>query len=33
MEFWTGKPFRLHDRLVFERERPEGGWDRGRLYP
>lgn len=32
-EFWRDKPFRLHDRLVFRRERPEGGWSRGRLFP
>ncbi|MFI9201083.1 pyridoxamine 5'-phosphate oxidase [Streptomyces sp. NPDC053048] len=33
MEFWTEQPFRLHDRLVFTRERPDGPWNRGRLYP
>jgi pyridoxamine 5'-phosphate oxidase len=29
LEFWTGMPFRLHDRLVFTRDRPEGGWSKG----
>lgn len=33
LEFWTNMPFRLHDRLVFKRERPEGDWTKGRLYP
>lgn len=33
MEFWRDRPFRLHDRLQFTREAPEGPWRRGRLYP
>jgi len=33
LEFWTEMPFRLHDRLVFERPKPEGPWILGRLYP
>ncbi|MEQ9105266.1 MAG: pyridoxamine 5'-phosphate oxidase [Rhodothermales bacterium] len=34
MEFWQGRPFRLHDRLVFTRPHPEAGtWDTERLYP
>ncbi|MEU8581364.1 pyridoxamine 5'-phosphate oxidase [Streptomyces abikoensis] len=33
VEFWTEKPFRLHDRLIFTREKPEGEWDRKRFYP
>ena len=33
LEFWTNMPYRLHDRLVFRRERPDGEWDRGRVYP
>lgn len=30
-EFWQGRPDRLHDRIIFERE--EGGWKIGRLWP
>jgi pyridoxamine 5'-phosphate oxidase len=30
-EFWRDRPFRLHDRLVFERD--EAGWRRGLLQP
>lgn len=33
IEFWRDKPFRLHDRLVFRRDRPDGPWTRERLYP
>jgi pyridoxamine 5'-phosphate oxidase len=33
IEFWRDKPFRLHERVVFTRERIEGGWTRGQLYP
>jgi pyridoxamine 5'-phosphate oxidase len=34
MEFWQGRPFRLHDRLVFSRANPEqGDWETERLYP
>lgn len=31
IEFWRDRPFRLHDRLRFERSRE--GWTRTRLYP
>ena len=31
MEFWQGRPFRLHDRLIFEKE--GGVWHTFRLYP
>jgi pyridoxamine 5'-phosphate oxidase len=33
IEFWRDRPFRLHDRLVFEREKPEGAWRILRLFP
>lgn len=32
IEFWRDRPFRLHDRLVFERE-GEAEWRTCRLYP
>lgn len=33
IEFWHDRPFRLHDRVAFRREAPEGGWTKTRLYP
>ena len=33
IEFWTDKPFRLHERLVYRRDRPEGDWGVERLFP
>ncbi|GAA2226770.1 pyridoxamine 5'-phosphate oxidase [Streptomyces amakusaensis] len=33
IEFWSDRPFRLHDRFVFSRQKPEGPWHLGRLYP
>lgn len=33
MEFWHDRAFRLHDRIVFRREQPEGPWTKQRLYP
>ncbi|MDA0378678.1 MAG: pyridoxamine 5'-phosphate oxidase [Bacteroidetes bacterium] len=35
MEFWQGRPFRLHDRIIFERNQEEQGdaWVTHRLYP
>ena len=33
IEFWHDRPFRLHDRVVFRRETPDGEWTKARLYP
>ncbi|MGB1049503.1 MAG: pyridoxamine 5'-phosphate oxidase [Rhodothermales bacterium] len=33
MEFWQGRPFRLHDRIIFERNHPDAAWETHRLYP
>ena len=33
IEFWRDRPFRLHDRLVFERADPKAPWTKKRLYP
>jgi pyridoxamine 5'-phosphate oxidase len=33
MEFWRDRPFRLHDRLVFERESAQAPWRTERLFP
>ena len=33
IEFWQDRPFRLHDRIVFARDRPDAPWTRTRLYP
>ncbi len=33
IEFWQDRPFRLHDRMVFSRDTPEGDWGKTRLYP
>jgi pyridoxamine 5'-phosphate oxidase len=32
IEFWRDRPFRLHERLLFERA-PGGGWTTRRLFP
>ena len=33
IEFWHDRPFRLHDRVVFRREKPAGAWNKAKLYP
>lgn len=33
IEFWSERPFRLHDRAVFRRSTPTTAWSRNRLYP
>ncbi len=32
IEFWTEKPFRLHERILYTRNR-QGRWEIERLYP
>jgi pyridoxamine 5'-phosphate oxidase len=33
IEFWQERPFRLHDRIVFQRANPDAPWTKTRLYP
>ncbi|MFT4184496.1 MAG: pyridoxamine 5'-phosphate oxidase [Rhizobium sp.] len=33
IEFWHDRQFRLHDRIEFRRETPEGAWEKVRMYP
>jgi pyridoxamine 5'-phosphate oxidase len=33
VEFWTDRPFRLHDRLVYSRKTPQEAWQTQILYP
>ena len=33
IEFWQSGAFRLHDRIVFRRDRLDGPWTKARLYP
>lgn len=33
IEFWHDRPFRLHDRMLFQRDAPSDPWRKTRLYP
>ncbi|HVW72061.1 MAG TPA: pyridoxamine 5'-phosphate oxidase [Rhizomicrobium sp.] len=33
IEFWRDRPFRLHDRLVYVRDRADAPWRTERLFP
>jgi pyridoxamine 5'-phosphate oxidase len=33
IEFWAGRDFRLHDRIVFRRDDTSAPWKKTRLYP
>ena len=33
IEFWKDGKFRLHDRIEFRRQVPEGSWEKVRMYP
>lgn len=33
IEFWKDGAFRLHDRIEFRRDAPEGDWAKVRMYP
>ena len=33
IEFWQERPFRLHDRIEFQRAAPGAPWSKTRLYP
>jgi pyridoxamine 5'-phosphate oxidase len=33
IEFWRDRPFRLHDRLVYQRDGVDGAWRTERLFP
>jgi len=33
IEFWQDRPFRLHDRLVFQRDAPDVPWQTTKLFP
>ena len=33
IEFWHDRPYRLHDRVVFRRDRADEPWSKTRLYP
>lgn len=33
IEFWHDRKFRLHDRIQFHRDQPDGAWEKLRMYP
>jgi pyridoxamine 5'-phosphate oxidase len=33
IEFWKDQKFRLHDRIEFRRQTPDGEWEKVRMYP
>lgn len=33
IEFWHDRPFRLHERVTFRRQKPGEAWAKQRLYP
>jgi pyridoxamine 5'-phosphate oxidase len=33
IEFWQDRPFRLHDRIAFQRSAPDAPWSKTRMYP
>jgi pyridoxamine 5'-phosphate oxidase len=33
IEFWHDRPFRLHDRIEFRRDRLDAPWSKTRMYP
>ncbi|MBI1262689.1 MAG: pyridoxamine 5'-phosphate oxidase [Rhizobiales bacterium] len=33
IEFWRDRPFRLHDRMIFERTDIKAGWQTSKLFP
>jgi pyridoxamine 5'-phosphate oxidase len=33
IEFWQDRPFRLHDRIAFQRGAPDAPWSKTRMYP
>lgn len=33
IEFWHDRPFRLHDRVTFQRSSEQDAWTKERLYP
>ncbi len=33
MEFWHDRPYRLHERVVFQRTGPTEPWQKSRLFP